>query len=116
MNIVKVSIIIPIYNVERYLRQCLDSVVNQTLKDIEIICVDDGSTDNSVFVLKDYQKKYSNIKLITTKRLGCYNARNLGLKEAKGEYIGFVDSDDYVNIEMYDKMYSKAIQLNADIV
>ena len=94
---VKVSVIIPLYNVENYLKQCLDSVVNQTLKEIEIICINDGSTDNSKQILEDYARKDDRIKIINRKNSGQGVARNVGIKYAKGEYIGFVDSDDWVD-------------------
>ena len=93
----KVSIIIPVYNVERYLRTCLDSVVNQTLQGIEIIAVNDGSTDNSLKILEEYQSRYSDrMRVISTENHGVSHARNLGLSMASGEYIQFVDSDDFI--------------------
>ena len=94
MNNIKVSIIIPVYNSEKYLRQCLDSVINQTFKDIEIIVINDGSTDNSLQIIQEYVNKYSNIKLINKQNEGCYKARNIGLETATGEYIAFLDADD----------------------
>lgn len=111
-----ISVIIPVYNVEKYLRQCLDSVVNQTLKDIEILIINDGSTDNSQYIIKEYADKYSNIKVINKQNEGLYKARNTGLENATGKYIGFVDSDDYIKHDMYEKLYSKAEETNADIV
>lgn len=90
----KVSIIIPIYNVEKYLSQCLESIANQTLKDIEIICIDDGSTDNSLNILNEYKNKDKRFVILTQHNEGAANARTKGMKIAKGEYIGFVDSDD----------------------
>ncbi len=117
MNKFKVSVIIPVYNVEQYLRQCLDSVVNQTFKDIEIIIINDCSTDNSINIIEEYKNRYSNIKLINQNLSeGCYKARNIGLEKATGEYIGFVDGDDYIELDMFEKMYSQAKQTNADIV
>ena len=112
----KLSVIIPVYNVESYLRECLDSITNQTVKDIEIICVDDGSTDNSPEILKEYQKKDSRIKIITKENGGQASARNLGIKEAQGEYIAFIDSDDFIEAEMLEKLYTKAKDNNLDIV
>jgi glycosyltransferase EpsH len=113
----KVSIIVPVYNVEKYIDQCLDSLVNQTLKDIEIIIINDGSTDNSQSIINKYVKKYpQKIKSIIKENGGQGSARNLGLEIAKGEYIGFVDSDDYVDLDMYEKMYSKAKKEKSDIV
>ena len=111
-----VSVIIPVYNTEQYLKQCFDSVCNQTLKDIEIICINDGSTDNSLQIIKEYANKYNNIKIINIENAGCYKARNTGLETAVGEYIGFVDSDDYIELDMFEKMYLKAKKENADIV
>lgn len=116
MNNMKVSVIIPVYNSEKYLKQCLDSVVNQTLKNIEIIVVNDGSTDNSLQIIQEYVNKYSNVKLINKQNEGCYKARNIGLEVADGEYIAFLDSDDYIESNMYEKLYLKAKQTNADIV
>ena len=113
----KVSVIIPVYNVEKYLRQCLDSVVNQTLKDIEIICVNDGSTDNSLEILEEYASKDSRIKIITQENKGLAPARNTGIENTKGEYIFFLDSDDYLTkIEIIENLYQKALQTNADVI
>ncbi len=114
----KVSVVVPVYNTEKYLRRCLDSLVNQTLKDIEIIVINDKSPDNSKLILDEYEKKFkSKIKVFhnkTNKGIG-YN-RNLGIKKAAGEYIAFVDSDDWVNETMYEKMYDKAKKDNLDLV
>ena len=113
----KVSIIVPVYNVEKYLTKCLDSLVNQTLKDIEVIVVNDGSPDNSQTIIDKYNKKYPDIiKSYIKENGGQGSARNLGLKKATGEYIGYVDSDDYVSIDMYEKMYNKAKEDDYDIV
>lgn len=112
---IKVSIIVPVYNVERYLRKCLDSLVNQTLKDIEIICVNDGSTDSSLKILEQYAEKYSNIKIIDKVNEGQSEARNIGIECAIGEYLGFVDSDDYVDIDYFEKLYKAAKECNCDI-
>lgn len=111
----KISVIIPVYNVEKYLRECLDSVVNQTLKDIEIICVNDGSTDNSLEILKEYEKQDSRIKIIDKKNEGAGAARNLGLKSATGDYVIFFDSDDYMDITALEKLYQNITDTNADI-
>ena len=111
-----VSVIIPVYNVEKYLRECLDSVVNQTLKDIEIICVDDGSTDASLDILYEYREKDKRFKIITQKNLHAGVARNKGLKIAAGEYLSFLDSDDIFEPTMLEDMYNKAINDNSDIV
>lgn len=111
----KVSVIIPVYNVEKYLKQCLDSVINQTLKDIEIICINDGSTDTSGTILKEYAQKDSRIKIIIQENKGLSVARNSGLEIAQGEYVGFVDSDDYVDSNFYKKLYDSAKKNKADI-
>ena len=113
----KVSVIIPVYNVELYLEKCLDSLINQTLKDIEIICINDCSTDNSLNILEQFKNKDERIKLINLKEnKGAAIARNEGLKIAKGEYLGFVDPDDYVDLNFYEELYKKAKQDDADIV
>ena len=113
----KVSIIVPVYNVEKYLEKCLDSLVNQTLKEIEIIVVNDGTKDNSQEIIDKYTKKYpKKVKGYIKENGGLSSARNYGLKYAKGDYIAFVDSDDYVELDMYEKMYNKAINNNYDIV
>ena len=113
----KVSVIIPVYNVEPYLEKCLDSLINQTLKDIEIICINDCSTDNSLNILEQFKNKDERIKLINLKEnKGAAIARNEGLKIAKGEYLGFVDPDDYVDLNFYEELYKKAKQDDADIV
>lgn len=112
----KVSIIVPVYNVEKYLRRCLDSLVNQTLKDIEIIVVNDGSPDNSQDIIDEYASKYSIIKSFIKENGGVGRARNYGIQKANGEYIGFVDSDDYVKEDMFELLYKKAIEENADYV
>lgn len=111
----KVSVIIPVYNVEKYLERCLDSVCNQTLSDIEIICINDCSKDNSLKILKEYAKEDGRIKLIDfEENKGTAVARNTGINEAQGEYIGFVDSDDYIDLDFYEKLYNKAIETDAD--
>lgn len=102
----KISVIIPVYNSENYLEKCLDSVVNQTLKDIEIIIINDSSKDNSLKIIKKYQKKYENIILINNKiNLGIGKSRNKGLEIATGEYITFLDSDDYIALDGYEIAY-----------
>ena len=113
----KVSVIIPVFNTEKYLRKCLNSVCNQTLKDIEIICVNDSSTDDSLEILKEYAAKDERIKLINfIENKGAAAARNAGIDIARGEYIGFVDCDDYIDLDFYEKLYSKAIELNFECV
>ena len=112
----KISVIVPVYNVEKYLDKCLGSLVKQTLKDIEIIVVNDGSPDNSQDIINKYIKKYKNVFGYKKKNGGLSSARNYGLKYATGEYIAFIDSDDYVDKSMMEKMYNKAISDNFDIV
>lgn len=114
---IKISVMIPVYNAQDYLKRCLDSVCNQTLKDIEIICVNDCSTDNSLTILYDYKNKYSNLKIIDCKEnAGESAARNIGLDLATGEYLAFVDNDDEIDLDFYEKLYNKAIETDADIV
>lgn len=113
----KVSVIVPVYNVEEYLAPCLDSLVKQTLQDIEIIVVNDGSPDNSQEIIDRYVKKYPNlVKAMIKENGGQASARNMALEIAKGEYVNFVDSDDWVRIDMYENMYKKAKEEDADIV
>lgn len=112
----KVSVVIPVYNVEDYLRQCLDSVANQTLRDIEIICVDDGSTDSSPAILAEYAAKDARIKVLTLGHANAGAARNAGIDAATGEYLGFVDSDDWCDPELFEKAYAKAKADDANVV
>jgi glycosyltransferase involved in cell wall biosynthesis len=112
----KVSVIIPVYNTERFLVECLDSVLSQSLKDIEVICVDDGSTDSSPDILHEYKKKDSRIKVIHQEHSAPGNARNAGFDIAQGDYISFIDSDDYVDRMFLEKLYSKAVETESDIV
>jgi len=111
----EISIIVPVYNCEKYLKKCIDSIVAQTFKNIEIILVDDGSKDFSYDICKYYKEKDSRIILIHQKNCGAWSARNTGLSIATGRYIGFVDSDDYIENNMYEKLYNAAIQTDADI-
>lgn len=113
----KVSIIVPVYNMEKYLNKCMDSLVNQTLDDIEIIAINDGSKDASLNMLKEYERKYSDkVKIINQENQGISVTRNNGIEIARGKYIAFLDSDDYVTYDMYEKMYNKLEETNADIV
>ena len=110
----KVSVIIPVYNVEKYLRECLDSVVNQTLKDIEIICVNDGSTDNSLQILEEYASQDSRIKIINNeKNMFAGPSRNKGLTASSGEYVYFMDSDDYLKLNALEIIVN-ILDMNAD--
>ena len=112
----KVSIVVPTYNVEDYLCECIDSLIHQTLKDIEIICVDDGSTDRSPEILRRYAEKDKRIKIISKKNSGYGNTMNVGIKAATGEYLGIVEPDDYVNTNMYKDLCELADGTGADIV
>ena len=113
----KVSIIVPVYGVEKYIDKCLDSLVKQSLKEIEVIVVNDGTKDNSQKIIDKYVKKYPDkIKSYIKENGGQGSARNYGLKKATGEYIGYVDSDDFVEKDMYKKLYNKAKENNYDIV
>ena len=111
----KVSLVVAVYNLEKYIAECLDSIINQTFNDIEIICVNDGSKDNSLDILEDYSLKDSRIKIITQPNQGSGAARNTGLAEAKGEYVQFLDGDDYFELEMVGKLYNLAKKHDADI-
>ena len=112
---VEISIIVPIYNVEKYLKRCIDSILNQTFKEFELILVNDGSTDDCGKICDMYKSKDKRVKVIHKKNGGLSSARNVGLNVAKGKYVAFVDSDDYINKNMYEVLYSNAIKTNADI-
>lgn len=112
---IKVSIIVPIYNVEKYLPKCLESIINQTLKDVEIICINDGSTDNSLSILKEYANRDSRIQIINTQNKGIAAARNFGINVATGEFLGFIDSDDWIDLDFFEKLYLTAKKYSADI-
>ena len=111
-----VSVIIPVYNVEKYLNQCLDSVIAQTLTDIEIICVNDSSTDGSLGILEEYEKKDKRIRVVTQPNSGAGAARNRGLSMASGKYLSFLDSDDFFEPDMLELAYQKAEEDSADFV
>ena len=114
---VNVSVIVPVYNTERYLRRCLDSLVNQSLQEIEIILVDDGSTDNSRQIMKEYEEEYlDRVTVYTKENGGQATARNMGIQRSMGKYIGFVDSDDYVDTKMFETMYRVAEANQCDMV
>lgn len=112
----KVSIIIPVYNASQYLAECLDSIIAQTFEDIEIICINDGSTDDSLEILKQYQIKDARILIIDQKNQGVSAARNAGLAIAKGAYNGFVDSDDAIENDFYEKLFKAAVSNKVDLV
>lgn len=112
----KVSIIVPVYNVEKYLDRCLTSLVNQTLKEIEIIVVNDGSKDNSQKIIDTFKEKYSILKSFSKENGGLSSARNFGLKHANGEFVMFVDSDDYIKLDACEKLYCDAKKNKLDIL
>ena len=113
----KVSVIIPVYNVEKYLRECLDSVINQTLKDIEIICINDGSTDGSLAILEEYAAKDNRIKIIDLKEnIGVGKARNIAFKEVTAPYVMYLDSDDWYELNACNTAYNQISANNNDMV
>lgn len=117
MDACKVSIIVPVYKVERYLRECMDSLVGQTLREIEIIAVNDGSPDKSLQILEDYQEKYPElVKVFSTENQGVSHARNYGFSQATGEYVLFVDSDDFLDRHACQKLYQHAVSHGNDLV
>lgn len=115
-SVPKVSVLIPIYNVEKYLRQCLESVVGQTLQEIEIICLNDGSTDGSLEIVKEFAAKDPRIVIIDKKNSGYGDSMNQGLEKARGEYIGIVESDDWVDRDAFEKLYNIAKLYDVEVV
>ena len=111
----KISVIIPVYNVEKYISRCLDSILNQSYKNVEIIIINDGSTDKSGLICDEYSKRYDNIRVFHKENGGVSSARNLGITVAKGEYITFADPDDFLNKDMYKILYDNAKNNNSDI-
>ena len=116
MRKVKVSIVVPCLNVKNYIRECLDSLINQSLKEIEILCVDAFSTDGTREIIEEYQKKDSRVLLLDDDKKSSGYADNLGISKAKGEYVGIVESDDYVEIDMMETLYAKAIEYELDYI
>ena len=114
-NAEKITIIIPVYNVEDYLKRCLNTVVAQSYKNLEIILVDDGSNDDSLIICKEFEAKDSRIRVFSQTNQGVSAARNTGLDAASGEYIAFVDSDDYIHLNMFERLYSLINNYNADL-
>ena len=112
----EISVIIPTYNTSKYLHECLESVLSQSFKNFEVICINDGSTDNSLEILKQFQNKDPRIKIIDQENQGVSTARNAGLKIAQGKYVGFVDSDDTIEKDFFGKLYDTAERNNADTV
>lgn len=116
MGRIRVSVIVPVYNAQNYLRQCLDSITGQTLREIEILCVDDGSTDSSAQILEEYERRDPRLKVIRQENAGAGAARNRGLKEASGEYLSFLDADDFFEPDMLGRAYERAASGDAQIV
>lgn len=111
-----ISIIVPVYNVEKYLNQCIDSIIKQTYTNLEIILIDDGSTDNSGKICDEYLSKDCRIKVLHKENGGLSSARNAGIKICKGKYIGFVDSDDWIDATMYETLYERMLYFDADVI
>lgn len=117
LTVTKVSVVVPCYNVAPYLERCLESLINQTLAEIEILCIDDKSTDNTLTILREYEQKDNRIRVFALeKNSGVSVARNTGVEHATGEYIGFVDPDDYVGCDFYEKLYQVAHEENKEVV
>lgn len=112
----KISILVPCYNVEKYIRQCMDSIINQTLKDIEIICINDGSKDNTLAILEEYSKNDDRITIINKSNSGYGHSMNMGIRAASGEYIGIVESDDFVERNMFESLYNLAQENKVKVV
>jgi len=110
-----ISVIVPVYKVEQYLRQCIESILNQTYQDLEILLIDDGSPDRCGIICEEYAKKDPRIKVFHTENHGLSAARNVGLQIAKGEYIGFVDSDDWIEPDMYEILLRRLEETDTDI-
>ena len=111
-----ISVIVPIYNVEKYLDRCVESIINQTYKNLEIILVDDGSPDNCTQMCDDYAKKDSRIRVVHKENGGLSDARNAGMEVATGEYVSFIDSDDYISLDFYETLFQTMIDNDSDIV
>ena len=116
MIMVKISVVIPVYNAEEFLLESMNSLLNQTFEDFELICVNDGSKDNSLNILNDFAKKDNRVKVFNQENAGCGAARNKALNEAKGDYIYFFDPDDYILSDAFEKLYENAINTQSDIV
>ena len=112
----KISVIVPVYNVEPYLIECLESIINQTYRDLEIILIDDGSTDKSGDICEEYAKKDDRIIVIHQSNQGSASAKNAGLRKASGEYLAFVDSDDFLQEDAYEFMVRQLEEYHADII
>lgn len=115
MNSKKITVLVPCYNVSKYVRQCLDSIVNQTYKNLEVICINDGSTDNTLDILQDFALKDSRIKIIDKPNSGYGASMNRGLEAATGDYIGIVESDDFIELNMFERLVREAVENDLDI-
>lgn len=116
MNDIKISVIIPVYNMEKYIRECLESVFKQSLREIEVICVDDGSTDSTIDILRQYKESYSNMIILSQQRQGAGLARNRGMEVARGQFIAFMDSDDYyAGKDVLEYLYNGALKNNVKL-
>ena len=115
INNIYISVILPIFNAESTLKNCLNSIIEQTLYNIEVICINDGSTDSSLSILEDYMKRDKRIKTISQENKGVSEARNIGIKHARGKYIAFIDADDSIDYDFLETLYNAAIKCNADI-
>ena len=116
MIMVRISVIIPVYNVENYLNECLDSVLNQTFEDFEVICINDGSTDSSLDILRTYEKMDSRVRIISQENKGAGASRNIALKKACGEYVYFMDSDDYLKLTAFEELMERYYDKNPDFI
>ena len=114
-NDIKISIIIPVYNVEKYLKQCLDNIIKQIFTDFECICVNDGSTDSSLKILQEYASKDNRFKIINQENKGLAESRNIGLSVAIGDYVLFIDSDDFIDNNFCEVLYNDAKKYNCDV-
>src|SRR4051812_47980519 len=112
----KISIIVPVYNVQSFIRECIESILGQSFVDFELILVNDGSSDQSGFICDEYSNTDKRIVVIHKENGGQSSARNMGIESAKGEFIGFVDSDDWIHSDMYKTLYSKVMETNAEII
>ena len=111
----EISVIVPVYNCEKYIGKCIESILNQTFKDLELILIDDGSADESGKICDEYKIQDKRVKVIHEKNSGVSIARNVGINVAKGKYIGFVDSDDYLAPDMYESLYENLMKSHADV-
>ena len=112
----KISVIIPVYNAEKYITQCIESVLQQTFQSIEIVVVNDGSTDRTPEIVSEYASKYENIKVVSQENQGLFKARVNGFRASSGKYVGWIDADDFVKPTMFEKLYDKVICEQADFV